>query len=119
MAFFIKPGTFRRQQQLVKRQEVVAALSQAIADRDIDFWTRVSQFDWSKGQNQELFTDPSRYSDSRGIDVHKLGAISLVPATTQLAGAAVQNRGRGAAQDQRRRRADRGLRLARRAAGRA
>jgi len=93
----LKPGSYHRDQQLIKRQEVVAALSQAIADRDIEFWTRESQFDWTKGQNQQLFSDPSRYADASGIDVSTLGALKLVPLPSVVATAPGPISGRGAA----------------------
>lgn len=97
MGLFVKPGTYTKEQQLIKRQDVVAALSQAIADRDINFWTRQSQFDWSKGQDQDFFDDAARFKDGRGIDIHKRGSFSLVPMPSVVTSAAVDNGGRGAA----------------------
>lgn len=78
---YIKPGTYRREQQLIKRQDVVAALSQAIADRDLNFWTRITQSDWSRGGGQDgTFDDTSRFARcGGGLDVHQLGEVALVP----------------------------------------
>lgn len=77
MGFTIKPGTYNRAQQLVKRNDVVAALQQSIADRDISFWTRVSQFDWSEGEGQDLFTNTSMYRLGFLMDVSVQGQCTL------------------------------------------
>lgn len=92
----IKPGTYRREQQLIKRADVVAALQTAMADRDINFWTRVTQTDWRQGSGATIFAD-SLFSDSRGIDIHVPGAISAWSGQTNLDSTVAGAIGRGAA----------------------
>ena len=94
--FTVKPGTYRREQQLIKRADVVASLQTALADRDINFWTRVSQFDWRRGGGQPLFTD-GYFDTSRGIDTHVAGTISIWSAQSVLDSVTTGAIGRGAA----------------------
>ena len=86
--FVVKAGTYHRTQQLVKRTDVTGALQTAIADRDISFWTRDSQSDWSYGFNQKVFgtsaSSKGSFDYSQGIDNHVPGSIRLVPQPTVL-----------------------------------
>lgn len=92
----IKPNTYRRDQQLIKRQDVVAALQTSIADRDLNFWTRVTQTDWRSGISSTIFAD-SLFGSSRGIDIHLPGEISIWPTQTVLNSVTTGAIGRGAA----------------------
>ena len=92
----IKPGTYRREQQLIKRADVVASLQTALADRDINFWTRISQFDWRRGGGQPLFID-GYFDTSRGIDTHISGSLSAWSGQTVLDSVTTGAIGRGAA----------------------
>lgn len=94
--FTVKPGTYRREQQLIKRADVVASLQTALADRDINFWTRVSQFDWRRGGGQQLFTD-GYFDTSRGIDTHVAGTLTIWSAQSVLDSVTTGAIGRGAA----------------------
>lgn len=94
--FTVKPGTYRREQQLIKRADVVASLQTALADRDINFWTRVSQFDWRRGGGQPLFTD-GYFDTARGIDTHIAGTLTAWSGQTVLDSVTTGAIGRGAA----------------------
>ena len=94
--FIVKPGTYRREQQLIKRADVVAALQTALADRDIQFWTRVTQSDWRQGDGQELFGGALSW-DTRGIDVHVPNEISAWSSQSGLDSVTTAGIGHGAA----------------------
>lgn len=103
MGLLLKPGTFKRDVQEQLRDDVVAALSQSIADRDIRFWKRSSQHDWSGGDGQDYFSDQTRYDSAVGLDVHTPGLLRLVPQPTLLRSSlASALNGRGAVVAQRR-----------------
>lgn len=93
---FIKPNTFIKELQTQLRDEVIGALSIAVGDRDLEFWKRQSQNDWSLGDGQTYFTNPSRYDRATSLDVHTPGQVRLVPQPTQLlaaGGSAINGRG--------------------------
>lgn len=87
--FFIKPGTFNKAMQTQLRDEVVASATASIVDRDIALWKRISQTDWTKGKDQIVFTDPSRFRDATAIDIHTQGQMKLVPAPAKDANSGV------------------------------
>ncbi len=98
--FVIKPGTYQRQQQLIKRTDVTGALQTAIADRDINFWTRLTQADWSYGSGQKIFGNSTvqlgSFDYSQGIDNHVPGQISIVPQPAVLTSTVASQVYRGA-----------------------
>lgn len=93
--FAVKPGTYARSQQLVKRQDVVGALQQAFADRDILFWTRFGQYDWSHGEGQDVADDASKYFVGHEVDIHVPGELGLSDNPTVVATVAAALLGRG------------------------
>jgi hypothetical protein len=95
MGLFIKPGTFRKDLQTQLRDEVIASASESIIDRDIAFWKRITQADWSQGEGQEYFDNPSRYDEARCLDVHTTGRLRMVPQPTLLRAKTAALNGRG------------------------
>ena len=93
---FLKNATFHKDLQAQLRDEVVAALSLSIGDRDIAFWKRQSQGDWSHGALQTYFSDLARFDKSQAIDVHTPGQLRLVPQPAVVAAATGALNGRGA-----------------------
>jgi len=94
---FIKPNTFRKELQTQLRDDVIASLTQIVADRDVAFWKRISQHDWSLGDGQEYFTNVSRYKSATGLDVHTPGVVRVVPQPSQLRAATGNLNGKGSA----------------------
>src|SRR5258706_15115380 len=84
MGLHVKPNTFSKDLQTQLRDDVISALTLAIADRDLAFWKRQSQNDWSLGEGQEYFTNVSRYSQAHALDVHTPGQLRLVPQPVRL-----------------------------------
>lgn len=48
-------------------------------DRNLTYWPKVSQGDWSKGEEQLTYIDAQRYRSSAGVDVSKPGELVLYP----------------------------------------
>lgn len=94
---FIKQGTFAKQLQTQLRDEVVASATVSIIDRDLAFWKRQTQADWSQGEGQEYFTNASRYSKSMSLDVHTPGRLRMVPMPARLKVQTAGLNGRGGA----------------------
>lgn len=87
MGFFIKPGTYQRNLQTTLRAQVIAAVSQSLVDRDIQFWSRVNQSDWSEGAGQNLYDNTSMFRYSYLIDTHNVGQLGLIPQTVVISSA--------------------------------
>lgn len=94
---FVKQGTFVKQLQTQLRDQVIASASLSIIDRDLAFWKRQTQADWSQGEGQEYFSNPSRYSKAVSLDVHKPGRLRMVPNPVRLLKQTAAIPGRGAA----------------------
>lgn len=96
LGLVLRPSSYHKDLQSQLRDEVVGALSIAIGDRDLAFWKRSSQNDWSKGEGQDYYSDSSRYDTSRSIDVHRPGELRLVPQPALIRAATATLNGRGA-----------------------
>lgn len=73
-------GVWKESTQLQDTQKLIQAASAAATDRDFTYWPKVSQSDWSQGMRQLVFTNPSRFYQSVGVDVTKPGYLTLAPA---------------------------------------
>lgn len=87
MGFVIKPGTYRKDVQTVLRDQVVGAVSQSLVDRDVEFWKRISQQDWSGGTGQNLFEDDTMYRGAKQVVSNQQGAIQQAPQWSSLGNA--------------------------------
>jgi hypothetical protein len=96
LGLFIKPQTFFKELQTQLRDEVIGALNIAVGDRDLNFWKRQSQGDWSQGDGQVYFSNPARYDSATSLDVHTPGQVRLVPQPTRSLAATATLNGRGA-----------------------
>jgi hypothetical protein len=68
---------WREQTQLQEVQKLIQAASTAVTDRDLTFWPKVSQSDWSQGFRQLVYENPARFYQSNGLDVTKPGYLTL------------------------------------------
>lgn len=93
MGFCARAGTYLREQQLIQQQGVIAALQATMADRDVSFWRRSSQFDWSEGEGQELFTNAARYRSGHQFNVNVQGTVSITDEPVNLATTATTTAG--------------------------
>jgi hypothetical protein len=83
-----KEGGFHWKTDVATKQALIAYSSQQLIDRDLAFFPRITDADFSKGGFQEVWLDPAKYFDS-DMDPRIPGFLQLRPQWTRATKAGI------------------------------
>src|SRR5665213_580233 len=93
LGYVIETGTeWAEAPNIQDEQRIVQIASPNNSDR-LTYYPKVTQDDWSGGEGQEYFTDPTKYYQSYKVDPTKPGHLVLTPGTTSPPAVSLSTRG--------------------------